>query len=63
MQTGWIYGGSWYLFVDGSAMLTDWQKMDGIWYYLRGSGTMATDWRYIDGTRYYFYGLFATYGG
>jgi len=64
MTTGWCFiGGSWYLFVDGGTMLTDWQKTDAIWYYLGGSDTIATDWRYIDGAWYYFYRLFSTYGG
>ena len=55
MQTGWLWkGGRWYYLNGSGAMAEGWKKLSGTWYYLNpGSGTMATGWLQLGKTWYF----------
>lgn len=66
MQTGWIksyytYGGKtytdWYYATSSGALVSGWQKINGVWYYFEPSGyyIYSDGWYEIGSSAYYFY--------
>ena len=56
MQTGWVYSGrNWYYMDASGAMATGWRQIGGNWYFFNSYGAMiAGHWYRIDDTLYYF---------
>ncbi len=53
-QTGWLYdGGKWYFLDENGVMQTGWIKDGNNWYYLKSNGAMAKGWL-KDGNNWYY---------